>query len=199
MFTISGWRGNRFEGVFFVWSEKKVGGWAGMRNSACKSNWRRTPCFSFRNLAVRCKTRAELEGEALTLPVKMFPQPSPSLPAQMILRAQNPESSQWSCCCSEQAELLRFASGLWEGRPSEVMMEQLQNNLVRLCLLLLSFCPWTSTLQHPRNNSELLPSWFVCSDFDLISTSQISLAETYLISPLSVNSEDVAGKLNDKQ
>lgn len=192
-----------FQNVYNFWLEgKQVWRWFFfVRYSACKCNWPRTPCFSFRNLAVRCKTRTELEGEALTSPVKMFPQPSPSpsLPAQMILRAQNPESSQWSCCCSEQAELLRFASGLWEGRPSEVMMEQLQDNLVRLSLLLLSFSPWTSTLQHPRNNSELLPSWFLCSDFDLISPSQISLAETYLISPLSVNSGDVAGKLNVKQ
>lgn len=48
-----------------------------MRNSAYKSNWPHTPYFKFKNLAVRSKNRAELEGEALNLQVKMFLQPSP--------------------------------------------------------------------------------------------------------------------------
>lgn len=93
---------------FLVKSEKKVGGWVGMRNSACKCNWPHTPCFSFRNLAVRCKTRAELEGEALTSPVKMFP-PTFTFAAS----SDDPESS-------ESWELTMELLLLWAGRAAQV-------------------------------------------------------------------------------
>lgn len=59
-----------------------------MRNNACKSNLPRTPHFKFKNLAVRCKNRAKLEGEALNLQVKMFLQPSPIAASYVITRAR---------------------------------------------------------------------------------------------------------------